>query len=77
MTAESGDGDAPKTKKELKVFLAIINYFSEFSPDMANVCELLRKLTSTETKWTWNATYQKILDKTKSIIKENACMNFL
>ena len=43
---------------------------------MADVCRSLRKLTLAKTKWTWNATYQKIFDKAKSIIKEEACMKF-
>ena len=31
---------------------------------------------SNKTEWTWNATYQKIFDKAKSIIKQDACMKF-
>ena len=31
---------------------------------------------SAEIEWTWNATYQKIFDKVKSIIKDDACMKF-
>ena len=66
----------PKTKKELQAFLVIINYLRNFSPRTANVCESLRQLTSSKTEWTWNATYQKLFDKAKSIIKEDACMEF-
>ena len=43
---------------------------------MAEVRESLRKLTSAKTEWTWNATYQKMFDKAKAIIKEDACMKF-
>ena len=64
----------PKTKKELQAFLGIINYLSTFSPSTASICESLRQLTSSKTEWTWNATYQKLFDKAKSIIKEDACM---
>ena len=39
---------APKNKKELQAFLGIINYLSKFSPDMAEVCEPLRKLMSSK-----------------------------
>ena len=60
------------TKKELKAFLGIIKYLSKFSPSNA---ESLRQPTSRKTKWTWNATYEKLFDKAKSIIKEDTCMN--
>ena len=66
----------PKTKKEPQAFLGIINYLNKFSPSTDNVCESLRKLTSSKTEWSWNATYQKLFDKAKSIIKEDACMKF-
>ena len=40
------------------------------------VCESLRKLMSAKTEWIWNATYLKIFDKAKAIIKEDAHMKF-
>ena len=43
---------------------------------MAEVCESLRKLMSAKTEWTWNATYQKMFNKAKPMIKEEACMKF-
>ena len=64
----------PKTKRELQAFLRIINYLGKFSPSTADHFESLRKLMSTKTEWTWNATYQ-IFDKVKLIIKD-ACMKF-
>ena len=36
--------------------------------------ESLRKLTSVKSECTWNLTYQKLFNKAKSIIKEDACM---
>ena len=40
------------------------------------VCEPLPKLTLSTAERTWNASYQDIYDKTKSLIKANACMKF-
>ena len=45
----------PKTKKELQAFLRIINYLGKFPSGTEDICESLRKLTSTKTEWTWNA----------------------
>ena len=59
-----------KNKKGTPSILGIINYLSKFSPSTADICEPLRQLMSSETEWTWNATYQKLLNKAKSIITE-------
>ena len=68
---------APKNKKELQAFLGIINYLGKFSPDTGEVCEPLCKLTSSKTTWTWNASYQQLFDKAKSIVEADVCMKFM
>ena len=66
----------PKNKKELQAFPGIINYLSKFSPDMAEVCEPLRKLTSSKATWTWATLYQQQFEKAKMLIKAEICMKF-
>ena len=66
----------PKNKRELQSFLGIINYLSKFSPGTAEVCKPLRKLTSSKTTLTWDASYQQLFDKAKSFIKTKVCMKF-
>ena len=66
----------PNNKKELLAFLGITDYLSKFSPSMASVYEPLWKLTSSGAVWRWNASYQGIYDRTKSLIKANAYMKF-
>ena len=66
----------PNTKKELQAFLGIINYLGKFSPNKVVACKPLHNLTSSKAVWTWNASYQAIFDKTKLLIKVNACMKF-
>ena len=70
------DMPPPMTKEKLKAFLSIINHLGKFFPSMVEVCESLRKLIPAKTEWTLNATYQKILNKAKAIIKEDACLEF-
>ena len=67
---------APKSKKELRAILGIINYLGKFSPGTADVCDPLHKLTSSKVTWTWNALYQELFDKVKSLIKADMCMKF-
>ena len=72
---QSPNGNTPQQEKRAPGFI-IINYLSKFSPSTATVCEPLEKLTSNKAVWTWNTSYQDIYDKTKSLIKANACMKF-
>ena len=67
---------APQNKKELQALLGVINYLNKFSPGTSELCKLLRKLTSSKTTWTWNESYQQLLDKAKSLIKGEMCMKF-
>ena len=66
----------PNNKKELQASLSIIYYLSKLSTSMATVYEPLWKLTSNRAVWTWNASFQSIYDKTKSLLKTDACMKF-
>ena len=63
-------------KKELQAFLGIINYLGKFSPGAADICDSLYKLTSSKAAWTWNASYQVLFNKAKSLIKVDMCMKF-
>ena len=67
---------APKNKWELQSFPGIINYLGKFSPGTAELCEPLRKLTSTRVAWTWYASYHQMFNKAKSLIKAEVCMKF-
>ena len=66
----------PKNKKELQAFLGIINCLNKFFPGMPEVCKPLRKLTSSKMTWTWNASYQQLFNKAKSLIKAEMCIKF-
>ena len=70
------NASAPRNKRELQSFSAIVNYLSKFSLGTAEVCKPLRKLTSSRTTWTWNASYQQLFDNAKSLIKTEVCMKF-
>ena len=66
----------PRNKKEIQAFLGITDYLGKFSPNTANMYEPLRKLTSSETLWTWNTSYQTLFNKVKSLLKDDVCMKF-
>ena len=66
----------PKNKKELQAFLDIINYLNKFYPGMLEACKPLRKLMSSKATWMWNASYQQLFNKAKSLIKVEMCRKF-
>ena len=66
----------PPTIKKLQAFLGIINYLSNLSPSTASICEPPSKLTSSNMVWMWNATYQALYKKAKSLIKADVCMKY-
>ena len=66
----------PKNKREPQAFLGIINYLGKFSTGTAEVCKPLQKLTSSRTMWMWNASYQQLFDKAKSLLKAEVSMKF-
>ena len=65
-----------KSIRELQAFLGIINYLGKFSPSKTDTSKLLRKLITVKTEWTRNATYQKLFEKAKLILTDDACMKF-
>ena len=70
------DMPATMTKKELQASLGIINYLGKFSLGTTDVCDLLQKLTSSKVAWTWNALYQQMFTKAKSLIEADVWINF-
>ena len=66
----------PNNKRELQMFLGIINYLGTFSPGTAAVFDPLWKWTSSKVMWTWNASYQSLFAKAKLLIKSDMCMKF-
>ena len=68
------DMPAPNNKKELQVFLGIINYLGKFSPGTADVCDPHHKLTLSKVTWTWIASYHSLFNKAKLLIKSDTCV---
>ena len=66
----------PKYKKELQLFLGILNYLCGFSSITVEVCEPLQKWTSIKADWTWNKMYKDLYERTKKTVKKDACMRF-
>jgi hypothetical protein len=58
----------PKTQRELRRFIGIINYYRDMWIRRSDVLAPLSKLTSKTVKWQWTAVEQKAFDTMKRII---------
>ena len=58
----------PKTKKELRAFIGMVNYYRDMWLRRSHVLAPLAALTSKTAKWKWGSEEQKAFDKMKQII---------
>ena len=57
-------------------FAYIVHYLEKIFPSTAKVCKPLRQMTSMKTEWILNASYQKLFNREKAVIREDACIRF-
>ena len=58
---------APTDRKGLRRFIAMVNYLSRFSPDLAEVQLPLRELDKDRTSWSWTEYHQASYEKVKDV----------
>ncbi|UYV75047.1 K02A2.6-like [Cordylochernes scorpioides] len=51
--------EAPRSTKELKSFLGMVNYLGKFIPNLADKLQPLNSLLSTKNEWVWNEPQKK------------------
>jgi len=64
----------PKNKKQLQEFLGVVNYISQFIPDLASITAPLTSLTGTE-EFVWTATHDHAMDNVNQAAAHNQIMN--
>ena len=64
----------PKTKKQLRSFIGMINYYRDMWIRRSEVLAPLKSLTSKSVKWQWNTEYQQAFDTIKKIIKQETLL---
>ena len=58
----------PKTKKQLRSFIGIINYYRDMWVRRSETLAPLTSLTSKDVKWEWTEVHQQAFDKMKKIV---------
>ena len=66
----------PKTKKELRRFIGMVNYYRDMWIRRSHVLAPLASLTSKTTKWVWGEEQQKAFDTMKKIISREALLAY-
>lgn len=61
---------SPKNKKELQVFLGMVNYLRKFLPNLANTLVPLQLLLKKDVDWLWTEVHEETFNKIKSCISK-------
>jgi len=67
---------APKTKKELRRFIGLVNYYRDMWIRRSHVLAPLASLTSKTTKWEWGEEQQKLFDTMKKILSKEVLLAY-
>jgi hypothetical protein len=58
---------APKTRKELRQFIGIVNYYRDMWFSRSELLAPLTSLTSSKVKFEWHSSHQQTFDKIKKV----------
>jgi hypothetical protein len=67
---------APKTRRELRRFIGIVNYYRDMWIRRSDVLAPLSKLTSNTEKWRWTDVEQKAFETMKRIIARETLLAY-
>jgi len=59
----------PKNTTELRAFLAILNYYGKFLPNLAMILSPLHKLLRNNTRWSWGTEQSKAFQDAKDLLR--------
>jgi hypothetical protein len=60
--------DAPTTRKQLRSFIGIVNYYRDMWPQRSQLLAPLSYLTAAKAKWSWTTECQNAFDDMKRLI---------
>jgi len=67
---------APKTRKELRQFIGIVNYYRDMWFCRSELLAPLTSLTSSKVKFEWLSTHQQAFDKIKKVIGTEVLLSY-
>ena len=67
---------APSNQAELRSFLGMANYSSQFRHNYATIAAPLRDLTRKNVRWSWTREHQKSFEAIKENLRKTASLNY-
>ena len=66
----------PKTKKQLRSFIGMVNYYRDIWPKRAHLLAPLSAMTLTKAKWLWTKEHQEAFDNMKLLIAKETLLTY-
>ena len=67
---------APKTKRQLRWFIGLVNYYHFMWKKRSHIMQPLTELTSSKTKFEWKDCHQKAFEEIKQIVEKKVLLSF-
>ena len=68
--------DTPKTRKQLRSFIGMVNYYRDMWPQRSHLLAPLSSLTSAKIKWDWTIQCQKAFEDMKRLIAKETLLTY-
>lgn len=68
--------EKPKTRKQLRRFIGMVNYYRDMWPQRSHFLSPLSSLTSVKVKWKWLPEHQEAFDQLKALIAKETLLTF-
>ncbi len=68
--------EPPKTRKQLRRFIGMVNYYRDMWPQRSHWLAPLSSLTSSKIKWKWTQEHQESFDQMKALIAKETLLTF-
>ena len=66
----------PTTKKQLRSFIGVINYYRDMWKGRSGILTPLSSMTSKEAKWNWTKECQQAFDKIKQLVSRETLLSY-
>ena len=70
------DMPQPQNKQDLQRLLGMVNYLSQYIPNMSEITAPLRSLLKKETQWSWYDEHDNSLAKIKEVLTSRPVLRF-
>ena len=66
----------PESKQDLRRLLGMVNYLSQYIPNMSEITAPLRSLLRKDVQWFWHDEHQKSLERIQQVLTSNPVLQF-